>query len=468
MKTKLPMLVLVLSFAMLFSMLPLPTLSAEEPEPVINETMSLDFDIEPAQCKPLVGCAGEGGEIPYNLDMIDREKVCATGEDVYVAVLDTGLLYNWMEYLPVENIVTEWGKGYSYETIYWDNGWWLDDPNEDRGFITAEHPIFGPIGSGHGTHVTSTITGFNYVSSVYGEFWVDGVAPDVNIIPVLVLDAWVGYRPGYGYYLVTGGTEWMVSSGIRYCADLAEQEGIKIVISMSLGGASPMAEVEEAIDYAIGKGCIVVAAAGNAGEAGMDYPGAYSQVISAAMGGWTMQWFGDGETSPWWLSDVPERFWTEDDLGNEFQLYLDDISGRPNSTLGQSICDLDVCTPGAWIVGPYRPYLGQFGYWYVGGTSMATPHVSGIAALVLEKYPNINQRKMELILKTAALLNRMTKWFEERSAIVYDPIVGDLIEVGPWGPFDYGTGFLQADTAMLIASFMHRFRGSNRFYAMPN
>lgn len=461
MKAKLTMLVLVLAFAMLLSTFPLPTISASEP--AINETMSLDFHTEPAQCKPFVGCAGEGGEIPYNLDMIDREKVCATGEDVYVAVLDTGLLYNWMEYLPVENIVTEWGKGYSYETIYWDDGWWLDDPNENRGFITAEHPIFGPIGSGHGTHVTSTITGFNYVSSVYGEFWVDGVAPDVKIIPVLVLDAWVGYRPGYGYYLVTGGTSWMVSSGIRYCADLAEEEGIKIVISMSLGAASPMAAVEEAIDYAISKGCIVVAAAGNAGEAGMDYPGAYSQVISAAMGGWTMQWFGDGETSPWWLSDVPERFWTEDELGNEFQLYLDDISGRPNQTLGQSICDLDVCTPGAWIMGPYRPYLGEFGYWYVGGTSMATPHVSGIAALVLEKYPNINQREMELILKTAGIFNRMTKWFEERSATVYDPIAGDLIEL-TWGPFDYGTGFLQADSAMFTAALFRRFQRHWRPY----
>jgi subtilisin family serine protease len=48
-------------------------------------------------------------------------------------------------------------------------------------------------------------------------------------------------------------------------ADLAESEGIKIIISMSLGGPEPTEIIEEAIDYAISKGVIVVAAAGNNG-----------------------------------------------------------------------------------------------------------------------------------------------------------------------------------------------------------
>jgi subtilisin family serine protease len=59
---------------------------------------------------------------------------------------------------------------------------------------------------------------------------------------------------------------------------------------MSLGGTEPAPLIEDAINYAISKGVIIVAAAGNSGLEGMDWPGAYPQVISAAAGGWTEQW----------------------------------------------------------------------------------------------------------------------------------------------------------------------------------
>mgnify|MGYP000577789528 FL=1 len=447
--------------------IPVPSASIDEVE--IKGQVSLDFDVMPHQYMKVDDATISGssveGELPYNLDMIDVEKVSTTGEDVYIAVLDTGLLENWMEYLPVENIVTEWGKGFSYEYCYWNEtaeAFYLSGFYDTRGFIT--HPLY----SGHGTHVVSTITGFKYISTTYGqEFWVRGVAPNVKIIPVLVLDAWVAYVPPgqsipEGYYLITGGTDEMVAAGIRYVADLAEEYGIKVIISMSLGGPMPLDLVEDAINYAIDKGCIVVAAAGNAGYAGMDWPGAYPQVISVAASGWTMQWIGSGESSPpepyrWWLSDVPECLWQEDALGNEFQIYLTEFSSRPNASLGQYPWYLDVCAPGAWIVGPYKPTLGEFGYYYVSGTSMATPHVSGIAALVLEEKPDLNQREMELLLKTAAFFIRMTFGFREASAIIYDPIVDDFVEV-TWGPFDYGAGFLQADTAVCLAKILGMLR----------
>ena len=447
--------------------IPVPSATADEVE--IRGQVSLEFDVMPHQYvkvdDAMVSSSSVEGELPYNLDMIDVEKVSATGEDVYIAVLDTGLLENWMEYLPVENIVTEWGKGFSYEYCYWNEtaqAFYLSGFYDTRGFIT--HPLY----SGHGTHVVSTITGFKFVSETYGqEFWIRGVAPNVKIIPVLVLDAWVAYVPPgqsipEGYYLITGGTDEMVAAGIRYVADLAEEYGIKVIISMSLGGPTPLDLVEEAINYAIDKGCIVVAAAGNAGYEGMDWPGAYPQVISVAAGGWTMQWIGSGESSPpepyrWWLSDVPECLWQKDDLGNHFQVYLTEFSSRPNASLGQYPWYLDVCAPGAWIVGPYKPTLGEFGYYYVGGTSMATPHVSGIAALVLEEKPDLNQREMELLLKTAASFIRMTFGFREASATIYDPIVDDFVEV-TWGPFDYGAGFLQADTAVYLAKILGMLR----------
>jgi len=461
------LLIVLLAVSTLAFQIPVHFATADELE--IKGRLSLDFDVMPHQHVKIddttvsssVSSSSVEGELPYNLDMIDVEKVSATGEDIYIAVLDTGLLENWMEYLPVENIVTEWGKGFSYEYCYWNEtaqAFYLSGFYDTRGFIT--HPLY----SGHGTHVVSTITGFKFVSATYEqEFWIRGVAPNVKIIPVLVLDAWVVYVPENqsipsGYYLITGGTDEMVAAGIRYVADLAEEYGIKVIISMSLGGPMPLDLVEDAINYAIDKGCIVVAAAGNAGYEGMDWPGAYPQVISVAAGGWTMQWIGSGESSPpepyrWWLSDVPECLWKKDDLGNHFQVYLTEFSSRPNASLGQYPWHLDVCAPGAWIVGPYKPTLGEFGYYYVSGTSMATPHVSGIAALVLEENPDLNQREMELLLKTAAFFIRMTFGLREASAIIYDPIVDDFVEV-TWGPFDYGTGFLQADTAVCIAKIL--------------
>ena len=67
----------------------------------------------------------------------------------------------------------------------------------------------------------------------------------------------------------------MVAAGINYATELAKAGYRPMVINMSLGG-DELAQIEkDAIDNAIANGVIIVAAAGNAGEDGMDYPGAY-------------------------------------------------------------------------------------------------------------------------------------------------------------------------------------------------
>ncbi len=371
--------------------------------------------------------------IPFWVDLVDGELVPNDGAGVYVAVLDTGLVSQWPFFFSQASIAWELGKGFTHD-LYWDDvvGDVMIGPlRDDRGFITG-------LASGHGTHVTSTIVGYN-VNNLY---WVKGVAPRATIIPVLVLDAWEVATP-YGPVRLSGGTDEMISAGIHYVADLSETLDGPVVINMSLGGPDRSAMIEEAVDYAISKGVLVVASAGNEGTDGMGYPGGLPQVISTGAGGWA-DMFNMG-----WQADVPEKLNSKDSLGNNWQIYLEDFSSRPNKDLGQKKPDLDLSAPGAWIVGPYRPaFSTSLSYYYVSGTSMAAPHVTAIAALVLQSYPDLTQAQMEKILVNAA----HGLPFAADDAIVAYPFEEPYYYTAIWNGGDYGAGFLQADAALVAAA----------------
>ena len=194
----------------------------------------------------------------------------------------------------------------------------------------------------------------------------------------------------------------------------------------------------------------------------MGWPGAYPQVISVAAAGWTQEYGGGHYNYFWWWNDVPEKLNTMNMVydpttgftyQNMWQVYLTDFSSRPNPAIGQSVIDLDVSAPGAAIRGPFKDYgPGQWGYYAVWGTSQAAPHVSGIAALVLQSHPTLNQAGMELILKNAATRNSM------KGATMYVSNVFANYAVYPlrWGSHDAGNGFLTVDEAMKSALYYAR------------
>lgn len=392
------------------------------------------------------------GEIPFWVDMVDAEVVENGGAGVNIAVLDSGMLSFAPGLFSHANIRWDLRMGYTHPVTWNGNDF-------EWGDLTTRDIWTESWASGHGTHVTSTIVGY-----YYGPYLVRGVAPEATIIPVRVLDYWwldcpdPNYPGCYnGKVFFRGGTDEMIAAGIMYVADvLTEELDGPMIISMSLGGGSPMPMIEEAINYAINKGIIVVAAAGNSGYAGMGWPAAYPQVISCAMGGWTEQWVGYPDR--WWWYDVPEKLNTKDYWGNNWQIFLDYISSRPNKDLGQKAKDLDVCTPGAAIVGPHQPfirwtgtewYMAPAAYYYAWGTSMATPHVSAIAAIVLESYPNVNQGTMEFILRKAACGLPLPA----DGALAYD--FPGVLYYFTWYGNDYGAGFLQADAALKFAKNHH-------------
>jgi subtilisin family serine protease len=318
------------------------------------------------------------GRSTWDLDAVnvtvfgDGREVSYDGTGVYVAVVDTGLLDSWRQYFPEERIAEEYG-------IAFGGG------GGEVGFVSSQPNKWEHDQNSHGTHVTSTILGYQRTSSL--KF--NGVAPMVTIIPVKVLN-----QNGSGWSSV-------VARGITYVADLkaGPLAGHPVVINMSLGGPTLDAMEKAAVDYAIEKGVIVVASAGNEGEAGMGYPGAYAPVISVAASGWVGEWKGqrsDPSLSSyyrywWYLKDVFDPTDTND-------FYITDFSSR--ELAGQ---DLDVAAPGSWIVGPYQVNSGQLSFYFLGGTSMASPHVAGIAALMAQKDPSLTGPQAEEILEASAI-----------------------------------------------------------------
>jgi subtilisin family serine protease len=323
------------------------------------------------------------------------------GSGVYVAVLDTGLLDSWRQYLPQERIASQYAKSFG-------------GGGGEVGNVSEQPNKWEHDQNSHGTHVTSTILGYQF-----GVNQINGVAPLATVIPVKVLN-----QNGSGWSSV-------IARGITYVTDLklsGELGTSSVVINMSLGGSRLDAMEKAAIDYAVDNGVIIVASAGNRGIAGMGYPGAYEPVISVGASGWLGEWW-PGHLSDWWyaLNDA--------DPNNMALYYMTDFSSR--ALTGQ---DLDVVAPGSWVLGPYQVNSGQTSYYYLGGTSMASPHVAGIVALMVQKNPGLTAAQAEAILTGAAIS------FPIGCREVYQP--SGATENICWDADATGSGLITADAAL--------------------
>jgi subtilisin family serine protease len=418
------------------------------------------------------------GYATWDLDAINSEQVTQTGQGVYVAVLDTGLVPNWRDYFPEARIATKLGAGFDQPVTFKAGN--LDPCGYDVEVGQLSRSTWvGSRGSSHGSHVTSTIIGYYYKNpydTLNGfdlpPLMVRGVAPEVTIIPVKVLaDYKIPALPKCGYPggSAVFGTSAMIAAGLDYVTDLARAGYRPMVVNMSLGGSALEPVEQAALDRAIANGVIVVAAAGNEGTAGMGYPGAYAPVISVGSAGWTGEWSNPDAPGNyyrmWWLQygqyPVLPNAGNVADPTSVNDLYVSDFSSR--ALQGQQ---LDVLAPGSWVRGPFPgdPAYQHLPWWsngrgvfrsptplanfyFVGGTSMATPHVASVAALMLQKKPTLVQAEVESILKANTLPmpdtgSRFVLEVGTPTTVNWDTSCG----IATCDPV--GAGFLQADKAL--------------------
>ena len=300
-----------------------------------------------------------GGTLDADIDAIEAWDIETGNENIVVAIHDTGV--DWDHPDLEENIWVNPGEDINgngmvdpsdFNGVDDDSNGFIDDL---RGwdFVNTTQPVYpGEDGTirdndpmdfhGHGTHC-SGIAG----AVTNNSMGIAGVCWNCKIMPVRV-----GYKSHSGGGLIDIDA---AAAGLEYAA----YNGAN-VISMSWGGNFVSELIWDAINYSYSKGALLIAAAGNSNSSHKHYPAAYDKVIAVGATD-----HNDSRANlGWWGSNYGS--W------------------------------VDVSAPGVDVYSTL--FNDTYESW--GGTSMATPHVAGLAALLLSKNPSFAQDELLTIIRS--------------------------------------------------------------------
>lgn len=305
-------------------------------------------------------------------------------DEVIVAVVDTGVLSAHPD------LQGQLIPGYDFisDPLRSRDGDGIDPDAEDAGDLA-----YGISSSFHGTHVIGTVA-----ARSNNGIGVAGVSWGARVMPLRALG-------------VGGGTAFDVIQAVRYAAGLSNDSGTvparrADVINLSLGSSFFSSAEQDVYDQARAAGIIVVSSAGNTSSTAPSYPAAYTGVLAVS------------------ATDISNGLAPYSSFGPTIDLAA---PGGYNLTdqNGDGIGDGVISTLGS----DAAPTL-QYGYAALNGTSMAAPHVSGVAALMKAVYPGLTPAQF-----TQALID------------------GDLTDdLGLPGRDDaYGYGLINAHKAVLAA-----------------
>jgi subtilisin family serine protease len=301
----------------------------------------------------------------WGLEQINAEQAwsTSTGAGQVIAIVDSGVDLSYPD-LAAKLVTGATFTGCANRPNGCGNGDW-ESGN------TSDPP------SPHGTHVAGIAAAITN-----NGVGVAGVAPDARIMPVKVLTE-------------EGGTFEEIAAGIRWATDNGAD-----VINMSLGAipgvqalvlTGLISDAEEAIAYAVARGVVVVAAAGNDAASICGEPS-----------------FDDGALCVTSTDRNELRSWFSN-FGVKPEL---DVVAAPGGA-GLLFCDDDIVST---VPAGTESVCGSGGYDYYAGTSMATPHVAGVAALLTAQGRSVSE--VFSVLKSTA----RTPGVDARG--VYTPVYG--------------------------------------------
>lgn len=294
-----------------------------------------------------------------------------TGTDINIAVLDTGVH-------PHQDLTQSTNRIIAFKDFVNNQ----TEPYDDNG---------------HGTHCVGDAAGNGFSSD--GKY--RGPAPEAGVIGVKVLDK------------MGSGSLSTIVSGIQWCIDNKEEHQID-VISLSLGATADESDCNDplvqAVEAAWESGIVVCVAAGNSGpdQRTIATPGISSRVVTVgAIDDQNTIERSDDEIAPF-SSRGPAC----------------GVEAKPD-LLAPGVNIISLRAPGSFLDKTNKASLVENNYFSLSGTSMATPICAGVAALVLQAYPEYtpDQVKQQLLQSASDL---------------------------GLPPYDQGLGYLDAEEAVTL------------------